>query len=188
MLPFAHPEDPFFGLAKIFMVRDLFSLHFFYSGTADDIRRMDYMNQLADARVRGGKRHFSATPEMRSHLRWLMELTIEKDAQRALKAGAAEKEVNTAVRQARKSIIDPQVNTDDLIEVDNGKLKIFNANFFNFSEVSKLIRNAMINEGKPVTVDPEEDAMINEQRELVRLAAQYMSLQVQKLRSKDYDS
>jgi len=169
-------DNPTFAIAPVTTITGLIYLHLFRSnaekyGSSDGILR-----------------HFSAPIRMKTRLRWLMELTIEKDAQRALRKGADQAEVEVAVRRARESLDNEHVNDSGPIEVSvrgDRKRGIFNANFFKFDTLIRLVCNARVEGSRGIYVSPDVQAELNHQADIVFLACQYRKIQAEHNRQAD---
>ncbi|MHB1909809.1 MAG: hypothetical protein ACYCQJ_13210 [Nitrososphaerales archaeon] len=161
-------DNPTFAIAPVTTITGLISLHLFRS------------NALKYGSSDGILRHFSASIRMKTRLRWLMELTIERDAQRALREGADQAEVEVAVHRARESLDNAHVNDSGPIEVSvrgDRKRGIFNANFFKFVTLTRLVCNATVEGSRVLDVSPDVQAELDRQADLVFLACQYRKVQ-----------
>lgn len=161
-------DNPTFAIAPVTTITGLIFLHLFRS------------NAIKYGSSDGILRYFSATIMMKTRLRWLMELTIERDAQRALREGADKVELEVAVRRARESLDSEHVNTSGPIEVSvrgDRKRGIFNANFFKFVAVTRLVCNATVEGSRGLDVSSDVQAELNHQADIVFLACQYRKVQ-----------
>lgn len=169
-----------FAIAPTTLITGLISLHLFYSELAKHGSLEAMVEHLVDQKARGIENHFSATPEMRNQLLWLMELTIDKDAEKARAEGANQGQVDAAVNMAREALTNQKVHTSGPIEVATPGRKgakktreIFNANFFKFATATKLANNGKVVGAEALTLQPAAQAEIIRQSDLVVLAGQY---------------